>query len=94
YSNVGDYAREEHGMNASTAVKKVRLSRRLRERPLLRDAVRLGEITPRKAEVIAPAASCSGSARARRNGWRRGRRSTTAAILLLRKMPAITPWTR
>ena len=53
YSNIGDYAREEHGMNASTAVKKVRLSRRLRERPLLREALRLGEITPRKAEVIA-----------------------------------------
>ncbi|HZR11550.1 MAG TPA: hypothetical protein VFA79_23390, partial [Myxococcales bacterium] len=56
YSNVGDYAREELGMNASTAVKKARLSRRLRDRPLLREAFRLGEITPRKAEVIAPVA--------------------------------------
>jgi hypothetical protein len=53
YSNVGDYAREELGMNASTAVKKARLSRRLRDRPLLREAFRRGEITPRKAEVIA-----------------------------------------
>ncbi|HZR08280.1 MAG TPA: hypothetical protein VFA79_06850, partial [Myxococcales bacterium] len=56
YSNVGDYAREELGMNASTAVKKARLSRRLRDRPLLREAFRLGEIIPRKAEVIAPVA--------------------------------------
>ena len=53
YSNVGDYAREELGMNASTAAKKARLSRKLRERPLLREAFRRGEITPRKAEVIA-----------------------------------------
>src|SRR2546427_9990395 len=56
YSNVGDYAREELGMNASTAVKKARLSRRLRDRPLLREALRRAEITPRKAEVIAPVA--------------------------------------
>ena len=56
YSNVGDYTREELGMNASTAVKKARLSRRLRDRPLLREAFRLGEITPRKAEVIAKVA--------------------------------------
>src|SRR5207245_10529612 len=57
YSSVGDYAREELGMNASTAVKKARLSRRLRDRPLLREALRRGEITPRKAEVIAPVAA-------------------------------------
>jgi hypothetical protein len=56
YSNVDDYAREELDMNASTAAKKARLSRRLRERPLLREAFRLGEITPRKAEVIAKVA--------------------------------------
>jgi len=56
YSNVGDYAREELGMNASTAVKKARLSRKLRDRPLLREALRRAEITPRKAEVIAPVA--------------------------------------
>jgi hypothetical protein len=56
YSNVGDYAREELGMNASTATKKARLSRKLRARPLLREAFRRGEITPRKAEVILPVA--------------------------------------
>jgi hypothetical protein len=28
YSNIGDYAREELGLNASTAVKKARLARR------------------------------------------------------------------
>jgi hypothetical protein len=56
YSNVGDYAREELGINGSTAAKKARLARRLRERPLVREAVRRGEITPRKAEIIAPVA--------------------------------------
>jgi hypothetical protein len=56
YSNVGDYAREELGMNASTALKKARLSRKLRARPLLREALRRAEITPRKAELIAPVA--------------------------------------
>ncbi len=53
YSNIGDYAREELGLNASTAAKKMRLARKLRDRPLVREAVRRGEITPRKAEIIA-----------------------------------------
>ena len=52
YSNVGDYAREELGINGSTAEKKARLARRLRDRPLVREAFRRGEITPRKAEII------------------------------------------
>ncbi len=53
YSNIGDYAREELGINASTAVKMARLARRLRDRPLLREAVRRGEVSARKAEIIA-----------------------------------------
>lgn len=52
YSNTGDYAREELGINAGTAVKMARLARQLRERPLLREAVRKGEVSPRKAECI------------------------------------------
>jgi len=56
YSNIGDYAREELGINASTAVKMARLARRLRERPALREAVRRGELSARKAEIIAPVA--------------------------------------
>jgi len=51
YSNIGDYAREELGINASTATKMARLARRLRDRPLVREAVRRGELTARKAEV-------------------------------------------
>src|SRR5712671_4362678 len=54
YSNIGDYAREELGINASTATKMARLARKLRERPLVREAVRQGKLTARKAEVIAP----------------------------------------
>src|SRR6266404_7534585 len=56
YSKIGDYAREELGINASTAVKMARLARRLRDRPLVREAVRRGELTARKAEIIAPVA--------------------------------------
>src|SRR3954470_9349202 len=56
YSNIGDYAREELGLNASTAAKKARLARKLQDRPLVREAVRRGEITLRKAEVIVPVA--------------------------------------
>jgi len=55
-SNIGDYAREELGINASTAVKMARLARRLRDRPALREAVRRGELSARKAEIIAPVA--------------------------------------
>jgi hypothetical protein len=56
YSNVGDYAREELGLNASTAAKKARLARNLRDRPMVREALRQGEITPRKAEIMLPVA--------------------------------------
>src|SRR3954471_7344054 len=56
HSNVGDYAREELGLNASTAAKKARLARKLRDRPKVREALRRGEITPRKAEILVPAA--------------------------------------
>ena len=56
YSNIGDYAREELGMSASTAAKKARLARALRDRPLVREAVRRGELTSRKAEIIVPVA--------------------------------------
>src|SRR5438067_13489191 len=52
YSNVGDYAREELGINGGTAEKKARLARRLRDCPVAREAFRRGEITPRKAEII------------------------------------------
>src|SRR5262249_5166882 len=56
YSNIGDYAREELGLNASTAAKMERLARRLRDLPLIRDAVRRGLITFRKAEIISTVA--------------------------------------
>ena len=53
YSNIGDYAREELGINASTATKMARLARRLRDRPLVREAVRQGELTARKMTCVA-----------------------------------------
>src|SRR4051812_35133122 len=56
YSNIGDYAREQLGINASTAAKMERLARRLRDLPLIRDAVRWGTMTSRKAEIISTVA--------------------------------------
>lgn len=56
FSGIGDYAREELGIAASTAQKLAQLARELRERPLLRDAVWAGEVTARKAETIMPVA--------------------------------------
>src|SRR3954464_12094110 len=53
---LGDYARERLGIAASTAQKMVRFARRLRERPLLRAAVRAGEVPVRAAEAILPRA--------------------------------------
>ena len=56
HSGNGDFAREELGMAASTAQKLERLARKLESRPLLRAAVRAGEVTPRQAEAVLPVA--------------------------------------
>jgi hypothetical protein len=52
WSCLGDYSRERLGILGSTAEKMARLSRAVRDRPLLRDAVRRGEVTARKAETV------------------------------------------
>ena len=76
HAGIGDYSREEHGMNASTAQKKARFSRELRSRPLLRAAVRAGEVTMRQAEAVLPLARGDEEAlwveRARNRGTVRG----------------------
>ncbi len=56
HSCLGDYARERLGITASTAEKMARLARELRDRPVLREAVRTGEVSARKAETVLPAA--------------------------------------
>jgi len=56
HSGNGDFAREELGIAASTAQKQERLARELESRPLLRAAVRAGEVTPRQAEAVLPVA--------------------------------------
>ncbi len=56
YSGIGDYARERLGIAARTAQDLSRLSRELRDRPLLREAVRSGEVSARKAQVVLPVA--------------------------------------
>ena len=61
FSGLGDYARERLGIAGSTAEKLARLARNLAERPLLRQAVHAGEVSPRKAETIV-------AGRARRGG--------------------------
>src|SRR3989454_9093554 len=53
YSNIGDYAREELGINASTAAKMARLARKLQERPILRLAGRQGKGSARKGGINA-----------------------------------------
>ena len=56
FSGIGDYARERLGIAASTAVKMARFARQLRDRPLLRAAVWTGDVTPRAAQAVMPAA--------------------------------------
>jgi hypothetical protein len=53
YSGVGDLARERLGLPADQARRLRRIAERLRSRPLLRGAVVKGEVTLRKAEVVA-----------------------------------------
>ncbi|MCX5732562.1 MAG: HNH endonuclease signature motif containing protein [Deltaproteobacteria bacterium] len=52
YAKLADYGREVLGLAGRTAQAMARLSRELRARPLLAAAVRRGQVTPRKAEVI------------------------------------------
>jgi hypothetical protein len=56
YSGIGDYARERLGIAGRTAQALARLARELRTRPLLREAVRRGEVSTRKAQAVLPAA--------------------------------------
>jgi hypothetical protein len=56
YSGIGDYARERLGIAPRTAQSMARLARELRVRPLLRDAVRRGELSARKAQAVLPLA--------------------------------------
>ncbi len=52
YSGLGDYARERLGVAGRTAQAMARLARELRERPILAEAVRRGEVSARKAQVV------------------------------------------
>jgi hypothetical protein len=56
YAGIGDYAREQLGIAASSGQKMARFARELRERPLLRAAVRAGEVSMRRAEAVLPVA--------------------------------------
>src|SRR5512137_2416939 len=56
FSCPADYARERLGISGSTAEKLARLARNLADRPLLRQAVRSGAVSARKAETVAPVA--------------------------------------
>ncbi|WP_242346047.1 HNH endonuclease [Anaeromyxobacter terrae] len=63
YASVGDYARERLGIGAGTAQKLARLARALRDRPVLAEAVRRGEVSARKAETVLPVARCEAEER-------------------------------
>jgi len=56
YSCIGDYARERLDLGETAARNMVNLARALRERPLLRAAVRRGEVSARKAQAVLPVA--------------------------------------
>jgi len=75
YSGIGDYARENLSIAGRTAFGMARLARELRSRPMLRDAVRSGEVSVKKAEAILRVAvgDAEGEwvARARRESVRR-----------------------
>ena len=63
FSNLGDYAREVLGIQERTAQAMAHLSRELRTRPLLRAAVRAGEVRPRSAQAVLPVADGDAEAR-------------------------------
>jgi hypothetical protein len=76
YSCLGDYAREVLGLRERTAQNLAHLARELSWRPLLRAAVRAGEVSTRKAQAVLPVAS--GEAEA---GWvERARGETVRAL--------------
>jgi hypothetical protein len=52
YSSIGDYAREALSLAPRTAKEWAKLARDLRTRPILRAAVRAGEVSLKKAEAI------------------------------------------
>ena len=56
FAGLVDYAREVLGMAGRTALGLARLSRELADRPLLRAAVRRGEVSPRLAQELLPVA--------------------------------------
>jgi hypothetical protein len=60
FSKMTDYAREKLGLAATTARDKVKLARGLETRPLLREAVRSGRLSPRKALEVLPVARGEG----------------------------------
>ena len=76
YSSIRDYARERLGIAPRTAQAMARLARELRSRPLLREAVRRGEVSACKARVVLPLAR--GDAEA---GWVARAKSGTVRAL-------------
>jgi hypothetical protein len=56
FSNLRDYAREVLDVAERTAESMAQLSRELKLRPLLRAAVRAGEVRPRNAQAVLPVA--------------------------------------
>jgi hypothetical protein len=96
YSCLGDYALARLGIAPGTAMRLARLARALRERPLLRDAVRRGEVSARKAETILPVARGD-----REAGWVERARSETVRALAAAVRAEVAgdsaedePWTR
>jgi len=84
YSCIGDYARERLGIGETTARNMVNLARELRDRPLLRGAVRRGEVSARKAQAVLPLARGEDEAAWIERAQRETVRALEAAVRLAR----------
>lgn len=86
YSSLKDYGREVLDLGDRMVLNLLRLARELRTRPLLRAAVRSGEVSIRKAQVVLPVAV--GDAEA---GWVALARGETVRALEVRVRGATDP---
>jgi hypothetical protein len=76
YSNLGDYAQGRLGSSPGAARSQAKLARALRSRPLLREAVRTGDVSARKAQAVLAVACGADEA-----GWvERARVETVRAL--------------
>ena len=92
--HLDDYAREVLDIAPRTALNLVHLARELRTRPLLRAALRAGEITMRAAQAVLPVARGADEALWAERARRETVRALEAAVKAARAGPADEDWGR